>query len=451
MYASLPYALEVWRKHTLAVVNQTVPFCSGVEACEDVLANWITPASEPIAGMLAWRLGCTANVRVPDFFNTSNIGNWSEHTTMASDGHRIFTTSVCTCNVQYGFELGGECSPNALGVVNQVVYTLVVIWIFYVTLWGLAKLASGHFKSRRKKKLAIIAIVELLSQVISTTGFWEVVSIAGPNVHFRQAQFHIGLIAVLVSAITLDCEMTLNLSDVVSEGATEVSIKCHLKWIAHTCRVAPMVVGLAVVASIVRLTPGPRIVLGIVMVGFVVFLTIAFGYCIRVLDQRVLRLLPRDVLAEKTRSEASMHRSSCCFASTRLLATFRTRKVAVQREVVGETSALLSASKRLRRMALLQRRRNLFCLLTGVPNLINFTIREYHFTEPFMFVMWQIAMARLAMLGFGDEARVDLSPTRAMRLLLGFNVRATYADTGTTGAAVAIDDDESTDVGTLGS
>jgi hypothetical protein len=446
MSPSRPYALEVWRKHTWAAVNQTPPYCSDISDCERHLLDWIKPASKPLTNWLGWRLACNRNVRVTEFYNVSTLFFSSWYTTEAPDGHTIFTSGICTCDENYGYVSDGDCSPNAFAVTCQTVLTMLFVWLVYLAVSVVTKLVRGRFKSKRKKRQAVVTTVLLLSQVTMTTGIWAILPVVS-DYSSRAARNSIGLITGLVAAMVLICLMTLNLADMVSKGASDTSIQQRLKWVARMCRAAPVIVGVAVVIYEDRPTGAPAVFLAVVLITFVAFITAAYGYCIVVLDRRVLRLLPRVVLAAKKRSERRFYRNVCCFARTVKATPFRMSTVEVSGDVAAESLALLSTSKRLRRMASLQCRWNLLCLITGISVMVARELVTSVIVEIFVFVAWQTCMAINAIIGFGDEGNVALSPISAIRSVLG-STKST-----TTAAAVGIDDDdaESTDVGTLGS
>jgi hypothetical protein len=172
--------LDLWKVHTLAVANDSIPFCSLAQDCTKILHQLVIESSKPLEAMLISRMWCHENVAVPDYFlNAATLGS-QDKISADSHGQIMFTKGVCTCDIPSGYQ-GNDCSPNALGLINHTLFAAVFLWLFYLFIWVAMNMYRGDLASTKRRKLAIIALAQFGFQMLYLSSWWNIFPIGRGN------------------------------------------------------------------------------------------------------------------------------------------------------------------------------------------------------------------------------------------------------------------------------
>jgi hypothetical protein len=281
--------LDVWKVHTTAVVNETIPFCSQPSDCWNLIGELISNSSKPLEIILVGRMWCTHNVDVPPYFLNA-VAPEQVIYAAGSEAHAIFVKSVCTCDVAAGFS-GADCPRNTRGMVLASLSVTVFAWIVYLALWVLVTMARGELKTTSKKKLGLIALGQYVAQLV-----WISAMNVFPSGHEDYAGqiflVGVGFGGAVLTRFWFMCSMTGSVCDYVREGTTDQVVNGRLRFLAKLFRVIPPITGIGSAALYFNNTHISIIGLALLLLTVSTLVAITYSYCINVLDQRVVRLLP---------------------------------------------------------------------------------------------------------------------------------------------------------------
>jgi hypothetical protein len=294
-HTGTPHELDVWYFNT-GQENSSIPFCSKTEGsvarehCRDMLLN--NSSLDEGDSWVNDRLDCQAYLDVPHYYRDAALDLPSHYITSDSAGNLKFTVPVCACR---GFErglTGPECSSHGIAYVMYLMLALLAIWLIARVVLALRVLFDKNTKSRRKKFLVLMAVLQHVGQIL-----WLVAWLAPYVVFFEDSvySYYVGSMGFSLATLFMFmfvCELVSQTSAFLRVGAQQ-QLNSILRRMEVVFAVLPLVVVVATWSLVFNFDTASRLGL-LVFQGTVLMSTVsAFSFVIHVLDQKVQRLLPK--------------------------------------------------------------------------------------------------------------------------------------------------------------
>jgi hypothetical protein len=284
---SSPHPMDVWVDTNIS----SIPICpkSDSDYCRSLFPKHTDTPPSPF---VVSRIRCFRDVSVPEYFAAEATNLTSASGLTNGQGH--FSVSVCICNPEWGL-LGKGCGNGPMTHLLNAFLSAIALWVVYIT-WRLLRLyRRGHFKTRRKRFLAAVSIVQMCGHILWLT-----------STHYLMVMIRIvelqGMLRVLgiglaFSAIFLFlCTLLLDMSDFIRQ---DMERHRTTKQSALIC-----ILRLKRLDVFLKMLPPSMLIATVILREHVAILAVVFSVCsgivacaftivIRILNSKVRRLMPQ--------------------------------------------------------------------------------------------------------------------------------------------------------------
>jgi hypothetical protein len=286
--------IDVWLNTNIS----EIPFCHQQEACYDIFRRHFVESVDIVHGVgwYADRVECLTKVKATGQF-LNLVGNISANGTSIhgnpDSGELYFSGFVCVCDTNWGFS-GQQCDISWAGLAMRYALYGLMLWYIFLFLRIGALLVSGHFKSIRKKILALVALLLYTNQLIWVFGTRAAVRFV-PGTPTRELMTQVGFTMASLASFMFLCGLMLETTVFIRLDSTKRKNKNEVRKLRRVERIfktLPLAIGLLTAVLFASRNPSAVTTLAVVQMTAMAFVAVAFTTTIRAIDLRLRRLAP---------------------------------------------------------------------------------------------------------------------------------------------------------------